>query len=364
MRRPDRSTIVVPSERHDPRIRALSVTFALACATPLPAAQVVPRNAPPPVAPAQGGPRQDGASPGASGASAPATPPEIASPEYPDDPRLRVALRMLGSGNMDFARMTAATVLAEKPECDRAAAIQGIALNKMKRYEEARPFLDRARRSSQPFPEQRHAAHFLGWCCYHLGQLEEARAAFEQHLAAVPGEPDSTFGLGVIALDEDRLEDAERSLQRALDGFTTPEIRRADQARVLVRMSDLALRRDDVPGAEALLRRAIEASAVQHETWSKLARVCDRLGKQQEADAARANAERILVALGRKSGDGSAPATVPQGAPNDGDAQSKDAVGAGAQGETSKPEAPKPETKDGAKEGASKEDSSKGAATP
>jgi hypothetical protein len=119
-----------------------------------------------------------------------------------------------------------------------------------------------------------------------------------------------------------------------------------------------------VPGAEALLRRAIEASAVQHETWSKLARVCDRLGKQQEADAARANAERILVALGRKSGDGSAPATVPQGAPNDGEAQSKDAGGAGAQGETSKPEAPKPETKDGAKEGASKEDSSKGAATP
>jgi predicted Zn-dependent protease len=39
---------------------------------------------------------------------------------------------------------------------------------------------------------------------------------------------------------------------------------------------------------------------VQHETWSKLARVRDRLGKTKEADAARANAERILQALGRK----------------------------------------------------------------
>ncbi|MCE2884632.1 MAG: tetratricopeptide repeat protein [Planctomycetaceae bacterium] len=249
-------------------------------------AQVVPPNAPP-------------ASATNAGPQAPAA--EVA--DYPDDARLKVALRMLGSGSTDLARMTAATVLSEKPDCDRAAAIQGIALNKLKRYEEARPLLVRARRSKQAFPEQRHAAHFLGWCCYHLGELELAREAFEAHVASVPNEPDSTFGLGLIALDEDRLDDADRLFGLALQGFTTPKDRPTDRARVLVRMSDLALRRDDVAGAEALLRRSVEASAVQHETWSKLARVYDRLGRTGEADAARANADRILTALGRKTGD-------------------------------------------------------------
>jgi hypothetical protein len=60
------------------------------------------------------------------------------------------------------------------------------------------------------------------------------------------------------------------------------------------------MRRGEVAKAEELLERAVKASAVQHETWSKLARVRDRLGKTKEADAARANAERILQALGRK----------------------------------------------------------------
>lgn len=253
-------------------------------------AQVVPPTAPPP-----------------SPANAAPSAPTAEVPSYPDDPRLKVALRMLGSGSADLARMTAATVLSSKPDCDRAAAIQGIALNKLKRYEEAKPLLVRARRSTQAFPEQRHAAHFLGWCCYHLGELELAREAFEAHVASVPNEPDSTFGLGLIALDEDRLDDADRFFALALEGFTTPRDRPTDRARVLVRMADLALRRDDVVGAEALLRRSVEASAVQHETWSKLARVYDRLGRASEADAARANADRILTALGRKAGDAPSP---------------------------------------------------------
>jgi len=275
---------------HSPLALALAVGAIAALAGSTSSAQVVPPNAPP-------------SSPANAGQSAPAA--EV--PSYPDDPRLKVALRMLGSGSTDLARMTAATVLSSKPDCDRAAAIQGIALNKLKRYEEAKPLLERARRSTQGFPEQRHAAHFLGWCCYHLGELELAREAFEAHVASVPNEPDSTFGLGLIALDEDRLDDADRLLALALKGFTTPKDRPTDRARVLVRMADVALRRDDVAGAEALLRRSVEASAVQHETWSKLARVYDRLGRASEADAARANADRILTALGRKAGDAPSP---------------------------------------------------------
>lgn len=231
--------------------------------------------------------------------------------KYPDDPRLDQALGMMSKGEFEVAALACRTVLSQKPDVDRAAMILGIALSKSKRYEEARTFLERARDSSQDFPERRHAAHFLGWACYHLGELECARAAFETHLKAVPKEPDSTFGLGLVALSDDRLDDAQRLFDESLAGFTEPRARPADQARVLVRMSDLALRRDDAVLAEQLLERAVKASPTQHEAWAKLARVYDRLDKPQKADASRANEARILEALGRREPRSAPPAGQP-----------------------------------------------------
>lgn len=239
---------------------------------------------------------QDGASPQSN------KPVEVVATRdsYPDDPRLDVALEMLRQGAFEPAVTTTRTVLKERPDVERAQALLGIALNKLKRYEEARAALETAAASTQRFPEQRHAAHFLGWSCFHLGELERARLAFESHLKAVPDEPDSTFGLALIALNEDRLDESEALFDKALKGFSEPKARPMDQARVLTRMADLALRRDDVAKAESLLDRAIKATPMQHETWAKLARVKDRLGKTSEADGARANEQRLLEALGRK----------------------------------------------------------------
>jgi len=256
-------------------------------------------------------------SPQAADAPQPNRPVEVVSPKgsYPDDPRLDIALEMLRKSSFEPAATTARTVIKERPEVERAHAILGIALNKLKRYEEARVALELASKSTQGFPEQRHAAHFLGWSCYHLGELEAARAAFDAHLKSVPGEPDSTFGLGLIALTEDRLDDSERLFAEALRGFTEPRARPADQARVLTRMADLALRRDDLPKAEELLERAIRATPMQHETWSKLARVKDRLGKTAEADTARANGDRLLQAMGRKTPADAAPSGAAPASP-------------------------------------------------
>ena len=254
-------------------------------------------------------------------ASAPSVPPSAepaapgssssASVSYPDDPRLDAAIGMMKRGSFDVAALAATTVLKARPDVDRAHAILGIALNKQKKYEEARTELEKATASTQPFPERRHVPHFLGWCCYHLGDFAAARTAFESHLKAVPGEPDSTFGLALVALGEDRLDEAQTLFDAALKGFSAPTPRPVDQARVLTRMSDLALRRDDVAKAEELLDRAIKASPSQHETWAKVARVKDRLGKTAEADAARANEQRVLDALGRRAPDAAAPANPP-----------------------------------------------------
>ncbi len=241
-------------------------------------------------------------------------PAHVATPAVAtDDARLNIAIRMLKSGDFEVSATTCRTVLKQTPTIDRAAAILGIALTKQKKYEEARPYLLRARDSKQSFAERTHAAHFLGWCCYHLGDLACAKSAFELHLTVALDEPDSMFGLGLVALSEDRLDDADSLLNKALAGFSAPVVQRNDQARVLVRLADLALRREDVAGAEALLERAIAATPTQHEAWAKLARVRDRLGKHDTADVARANERRILQALGRTVAP--SPSATPEVAP-------------------------------------------------
>ncbi|MFM7050527.1 MAG: tetratricopeptide repeat protein [Planctomycetota bacterium] len=257
----------------------------------------------------------------------PALPPDAkVIVKYPDDPRLDQALVMMAQGEFEVASVACRTVLNQHPDVDRAAMLLGLALSKSKRYEEARPLLERARDSKQQFPERMHAAHFLGWACFHLGELECAKASFEAHLKAVPKEPDSTFGLGLVALAEDRLDDAARAFDESLAGFTAPKPRPADQARVLVRMADLALRNGDAPRAEALLERAVRANPVQPEAWSKLARVYDRLEKPAKADAARANEQRILESMGRREAakPPASPPDAPAQAPQGGDA-AKDA---------------------------------------
>lgn len=237
-----------------------------------------------------------------AGGQAPAARSGIES--YPDDPRLDTAVKMLARGGYDIAEMTARTVMKSKGNVERANAILGVALLKQRKYEEAKPFLIRARDSQQPFPERKHAPHFLGWACYHLGELTGAKEAFEAHLALVPNEPDSTFGLGLVALAEDRLDDADALFDAALKGFVGRNgAKSSDEAKVLVRQSDVAVRRGELEKAQELLLRAVRLNTVQYESWAKLARVAERLGKTYDAEVARAQADRILKARGARPVD-------------------------------------------------------------
>ena len=297
---PARRIVQARPTRHTMFLTSISLLLLVFAARLHQVAPVDP-TAPPPVAPTVAPP------------VAPTVPPLIspATAAYPDDTRLDIALGMMRKGSYEVAALTATAVLKSRADVDRAYAILGIARNKQKKYEEARAALDKANASTQPFPERKHVPHFLGWCCYHLGDYPAARVAFSQHLQRVPDEPDSTFGLALVALGEDKLDEADVLFAKALKGFSEPTVQATDQSRVLTRMADLALRRDDVAKAEELLGRAIKANALQHEAWAKLARVKDRLGKTVEADAARANQQRILGALGRTAPDGEKPAAAP-----------------------------------------------------
>lgn len=214
---------------------------------------------------------------------------------FPDDPRLDSVGRMLQSGQFGAAELTCMTVLKERAGMGRAEFLLALAITKQKRYEEAKVHFLRSLATEQKFIERPHTPHFLGWCHYHLGEMDDAQRRFEEHLMAVPNEPDSTFGLAVVAIAQDRTDDASRLLHAAFIAFGIDKPR--DQARVLVRQSDLAMRANDATKAEELLAQAATLAPTFPEIWAKTARVKDRLGKTAQAEIARENERKTREAL-------------------------------------------------------------------
>ncbi len=210
---------------------------------------------------------------------------------YPDDPRLTVVQRLMGGGNFEYAKNLLEQILKEHPDLGRAEFFLGVALVKLKKYEQGRPHLERSLQLDQAFPERKHAHHFMGWASYYLGEADRARSDFETHLKANPDEPDSIFALGLIAFDADELDEAERLFQRAIDLQQGPNANRRDVAKAWIRMGDLSMRRDDAAKAEERYMAGLALFANHYEGWAKLARARDRLGKAAEAESAR-NEER------------------------------------------------------------------------
>lgn len=242
-------------------------------------------------------------------------PPENVVPlvSYPDDPKLAIVQRLLSSGHYEYAKNLITQVLDARPEVGRAEFYLGVALTKMKKYEDARPHLERSLQLRQPFPEAKHAHHFMGWASYHLGELGRARSDFEAHLAEVPDEPDSIFALGLIAFDEDRLDEAEKHFQKAIELQQDPKASRRDLAKAWIRLGDLSMRRDDPAKAEERYMTGLSYFADHYEGWAKLARSRERLGKVKEAESARNEEQRARERVGVKDIEAppSAPATPP-----------------------------------------------------
>jgi tetratricopeptide (TPR) repeat protein len=213
---------------------------------------------------------------------------------FPDDPRIEIVRRLLGSSKFEEALIVARAVQEQHSDVDRAAFYVGLCLTKLKQYEQARPHLVRARASTQPFPERKHASHFLAWGSYHLGELDRAHEEFLEHLEAVPNEPDSLFGLGLIAFDRDDLDAAEARFRESIAVQQGPEANRRELSKVWIRLGDVFMRRGDAAEAEKAFMEGLGLYANHYEGWAKLARARDRLGKTKEADSARNEERRAL----------------------------------------------------------------------
>lgn len=300
---------------------AAAAAFAAGFAAVSAAAQAVPPGAPPATVPARPAPPASGsnatppvsAPPAAPGGAAAGGAP-VDAVSWPDDPRLEVARKLLRSGQFEQAEIVAGSVARQKPQVHRAVFFQGLAIHKQKKYGQARPLLEAAMASPQPFPERGHVPHYLGWCCYYLGDMPAAKAAFEKHAAEWPNFDDTHFALGVIALDEDRVDDAARELTRALELQQAQKASRRSIGKTEARLGDVALRRDDVAEAERRFRRAVELFPDHYEAWARLSRVLARQGRTEEADAAMAEHQKAMERVGRAApaADGGAgPAEAP-----------------------------------------------------
>ena len=272
----------MPRGRFSPRSAGLSgLAVALAGAGALSA----------PIHDVAAGGAQDAAHQNAAQPSADA-PPRVSEASFVDHPNIAVIQRLVLSSQFAQAEMVAQAALRERPDCARAQFLLGVAVQKQKRYAEARDLLVAAQKSGQAFPEARQVDHFLGWANYYLGELALAKGHFQAHVGAVPTADDSWFGLGVVAIEESRLGDAESALQRALDLAGDGLPGRPMRAKVLVRLGDVALMRDRFADAVDLYEEAVSLRPDQAEVWTKLARAYERVDRAADAATARARAEQ------------------------------------------------------------------------
>ncbi len=202
-------------------------------------------------------------------------------PELP--PELKPVARLIGERRTALARQVLSAHLEGHPDDGHAEFLLGLSFHREKRYALAKPHFARA---VELAPEYHPTYHFQGWCLYWLGETGPARTAFEAHLGHAPTEGDSHFGLGVIDLDEDRLDDAERRFRRAIELQAGNPRRGKDVSKAHARLADIHIRRDDLPAARAELIAATGLWPEHYAAFYKLSRVLRRLGENEAADEA------------------------------------------------------------------------------
>ncbi|NNF44486.1 MAG: tetratricopeptide repeat protein [Phycisphaerales bacterium] len=225
----------------------------------------------------------------ASTSPSPPTPAEAVAPPRTLPEELQPIAMLIERGALPQARQAVEAFRAGNPASADGAFLEGLVYHRARRYAEAAPRFEDAIRLD---PDYTLVQHFLGWARFHLGDLAGARTAFRTHLAADPHEPDSMFGLGLIAVEDGRLDDAEARFLDAIaiiEGLAESDParharRRIDLGKCHARLGDLAFARGDYEQARDLLERAVEQDPDQYTAYFTLSQVERRLGHVERAD--------------------------------------------------------------------------------
>jgi tetratricopeptide (TPR) repeat protein len=213
------------------------------------------------------------------------------------DPGLTPAFHLIRAGRHPEARRAAEAYLASGAAAHpgQAQFILGLSYHRQRLYESAHAHFASALELE---PDYVTAYFFHGFTLLNLGRLDEARKALETYLARGPEDPEAVFGRGLVALEQDRVDDAEQAFLRAIalgqaKGVAPVVTADAgeDIARYYARLADVHLRRGDLPKARAALERSVELWPGHFEPWHKLAGVLRRLGDVEGAERAQARSE-------------------------------------------------------------------------
>jgi tetratricopeptide (TPR) repeat protein len=213
----------------------------------------------------------------------------------PSDPRLAQAEERVLAGDLVGVAELLEPLVEEYPDTGRARLLLGWSLKEQAKWPLAVPHLERAL-ELEPFERQQTARFLLGWCRYYSGDLSGARADLELYLELEPDDTDTHFGLGVVALDEGRLDDAEGSFRRAIDllegeiaaveAMGMPSPLRADLARAQFRLGEVLVAMKRWSEAKGAFDAAKTLVPSFREAWWQLYQVLLELGEDGAAQAA------------------------------------------------------------------------------
>jgi tetratricopeptide (TPR) repeat protein len=179
------------------------------------------------------------------------------------DRGLTGAFQLIKAGRYAEARQAAQAYLAAGTPAHpgQAQFILGLSYHRQRLYEAAQGHFARA---IELEPDYVTARFFHGFALLNLGRLDEARKELEEYLARGPEDAEAVFGLGLVAIEQDRVDDAQRSIERAIalaQAKAGPALSPAaseDLARYYARLGDVHLRQGDLAKARADLERSVE----------------------------------------------------------------------------------------------------------
>ncbi len=180
------------------------------------------------------------------------------------------------------ARVRLRQYITLHPSDGKAHFLFGLTYHREKKYGEAKTWFEQARALE---PDYNVTNYFLAWTLYWLGDLPESKASFQRFLERTPGEYDSTFALGLIALDEDDLREAERLFKEAIAlQMTSKPDDNAAMSRARARLGEVYERQDRLKEAREELEASVTLYPDHYEALYKLYRVLVRLDENEQAE--------------------------------------------------------------------------------
>ena len=193
---------------------------------------------------------------------------------------LATSFRLIEQGDTGPARIRLRQWMELNGEDARALFLFGLAYHHERLYARSAEWFTRSIEAEPVFPP---ASHFLGWSEYYLGRPGESEAAFRNHILMTPGEGDSSYGLGLIKLDEGQLDEAEAFFQQAVTLQRNHTDRIDGVSKSLVRLAEIDELRGNDAQARERLQEAVSLFPDHYEAWYRLAKVRRRLGDEEGA---------------------------------------------------------------------------------